>query len=105
MPVKKFQQGRERNFRLLFDEHPHPMWVVDPEKREIVEANAAAAALYGYSQEEFRCRPLSSIEVTEAEGQATTGSARHRTRDGGIIEVEIASRRINYCGQQVELSV
>src|SRR5437773_10316345 len=99
MPVRKFQQGRERKFRLLFDEHPHPMWVVNPVKRDVVEANAAAAALYGYSQEEFRGLPLSSIEVTEEGGQATNGSMRHRTRDGGIIEVEIASRGIDYFGQ------
>src|SRR3954451_22227902 len=105
MPVKKFQQERERKFRLLFDEHPHPMWVVDPAKRVVVEANAAAAALYGYSQEEFRGLPLSSIELTEEGSQASPGSCRHQTRDGGIIEVEIVSREIDYFGQTAELSV
>ena len=42
------------------------MWVFDPESRSIVEANAAAGALYGYSREEFRGLPLSAIQVDDA---------------------------------------
>ncbi len=82
------------------------MWVVDPATASILEANTAAAALYGYSQEEFRGLPLEALSVREeAPRGVVTDSVRHRTRSGGIIELETASKEIEYCGQSAELTV
>jgi signal transduction histidine kinase/CheY-like chemotaxis protein len=80
------------------------MWVFDPESRCIVEANTAAAALYGYSREEFRGLPLSSIEVND--GSAPAGATRsHRTKSGRIIEVDSASHGFPYGNRAAELVV
>jgi len=38
------------------------MWVFDPERRQILEANEAACALYGYSRDQFRGMELSRIQ-------------------------------------------
>jgi PAS domain S-box-containing protein len=98
MPAKILLKDKDRKFRLLFGEHPHPMWIVDPQECKILEANAAAAALYGYSQEEFCGLPLDAVEVHDENLQSATGPRRHRTSSGGIIEVEIATHTIEYGG-------
>src|SRR5208283_6129919 len=52
MPAKRLLRSRDKRFRILFQEHPQPMWILDPQGQHL-EANAAACALYGYSSEEF----------------------------------------------------
>ena len=56
MPVKQLLKDKDpdRKFRLLFEDHPQPMWVFDAESQRFLEANRPAADLYGYSIEEFR---------------------------------------------------
>ena len=41
---------REESSRLLFDENPIPMWVVDKETRRFLAVNNAAMSHYGYSR-------------------------------------------------------
>ena len=62
-PLK--DQDTDKKFRLLFEDSPQPMWVLDPQSRVFLEANAAACALYGYSQDEFRGMSLSAIQSSE----------------------------------------
>src|SRR5580693_9732269 len=52
MPVKQLFKDQDRKFRLLFEEHPQPMWVFDAEGQCFLEANQPAAELYGYRSEE-----------------------------------------------------
>jgi PAS domain S-box-containing protein len=106
MPVKRVPKDRENQLRLLFDEHPNPMLIVDPETGRILEANVAAVALYGYSRDEFRNVRWESLRVHDdlPRGLATD-SVRHRTRGGGIIEIEASSRTIDYGGRPAELKV
>jgi two-component system, cell cycle sensor histidine kinase and response regulator CckA len=92
---------RDRSFRLLFDGHPQPMWVVDPQEGKILEANAAAANLYGYSQDEFRGLDLQAIESPHEAGH--NGHTHHRTRQGEMVEIESASQPLEYQGQDAEL--
>ena len=105
MPAKRLLKDKDRKFRLLFSEHPHPMWIVDPQERKVLEANAAAAALYGYSTEEFRGLSLDVLEVHDGTLQSATGPQRHRTSSGGIIEVDIATHSIEYDGRTADLAV
>ena len=102
-PARKQRAFKDRKFHLLFEEHPQPMWVFDPESRSIVEANAAAAALYGYSREEFRGLPLSSLQLDDAAAPGVT--RRHRTKSGRIIEVDSAAHGFPYGDRAVELVV
>ena len=63
MPAKQLLRDKDKKFRLLFEEHPQPMWIFDPESQKILEANPAAAALYGYSRDEFRAMPATGPPV------------------------------------------
>ena len=63
MPARKPLSDKDRKFQLLFEEHPQPMWVFDPVRKMILDANQAASTLYGYEREEFRHMPLSEIQV------------------------------------------
>ena len=44
---------REESFRLLFDNNPVPMWVIDRESLRFLAVNEAAVTHYGYSREQF----------------------------------------------------
>jgi PAS domain S-box-containing protein len=104
MPAKKLLSDKDKKFQLLFEEHPQPMWVFDPVRKVILEANQAAAALYGYDRDEFRCMPLSDIQVNGVEAEA--GASRsHRTKTGRIIEVDAAAHGFRYGRRAVELVV
>ena len=41
------------SFRLLFENNPVPMWVVERSTLQFIDVNSAALELYGYTREEF----------------------------------------------------
>jgi len=82
------------------------MWVFDPGSGKIIEANAAAAALYGYSREEFRGMELRSLEAENNGGSGEPVSTRsHRTKSGRVIEVDVAAHGFEYGTRPAELVV
>jgi two-component system sensor histidine kinase/response regulator len=95
----------ESRYRLLFERNPNPMWVYDPETLRFLAVNEAAVHHYGYSQDEFLSmslrdiRPPQEIQALEEavrdrhEGRSQS-SARHRKKDGTIIEVEMTASDI-----------
>ena len=105
MPAKQLFQDKERKFQLLFEDHPQPMLVTDPAERIILEANAAAAALYGYTREQFRGMSLDAVGVSEEKAQTSGSPLRHRTSNGRIIDVEVAQHHIDFGGQAAELVI
>ena len=96
MPAKRLLRDKDKKFRLLFEEHPQPMWIFDPESQKILEANPAAAALYGYSRDEFRAMPLADIQ---GPAHPAASAWRHRTASGRMIDVELAVHEIQYGGR------
>src|SRR5690349_7581864 len=96
MPAKQLLKNKDRKFQLLFEEHPHPMWVLDPATDTVLEANNAAVTLFEYSRDQFRGMPVQTIR---------TGDQRYRTSSGRVIEVEAAGHAIQYGGVQAELVV
>ena len=102
MPAKRLLRDKDKKFRLLFEEHPQPMWIFDPESQKILEANPAAAALYGYSRDEFRAMPLADIQ---GPAHPAASAWRHRTASGRMIDVELAVHEIQYGGRKAELVV
>ncbi len=115
MPAKQLLKGKEKKFRLLFEENPQPMCVFDPLTQQFLEINAAARELYGYSPEEFQRMKLLDVllqEETErflaewkGPAKLVTRSWRHRTKAGRVIDVEMIIREIRYGGQPAALSV
>ena len=91
------------------------MWVLDPERREFLESNAAACQLYGYTQNEFRAMTLSDVEsgeemailpeIVRAPISTTPSAWRHRTKSGRLIDVEIVAYEIDYGGHKAELAI
>ena len=63
MPAKK-NLREDRKFRLLFQDHPQPMWLFDAESRKLIEANEAAVKLYGYTADEMRSMPMDEFQAT-----------------------------------------
>jgi PAS domain S-box-containing protein len=105
MPAKQLFQDKERKFQLLFEDHPQPMLVTDPAERIILEANATAATLYGYTREQLRGMSLDTVVVSEENSEASGSSARHRTSSGRGIDVEVAQHAIEFGGRAAELAI
>jgi two-component system cell cycle sensor histidine kinase/response regulator CckA len=115
MPVKQLLKEKDRKFRLLFEDHPQPMWVLDWETEKFLEANAPARALYGYTRDEFRAMTLADIQGVEDArrfmeelGQSerpASSSWRHRTRNGRAIAVDIAAHEVLYGGRKAVMAV
>ena len=114
MPAKRLLHDRDKKFRLLFHENPQPMWVFDLEGLKILESNAAASGLYGFTADQFRGMPLSDIHGTEEDGRFREwlrqqpehpGTWRHRTKDGRRLDIEMVVHEIAYGGRKAQLAV
>jgi two-component system cell cycle sensor histidine kinase/response regulator CckA len=105
----------DADFRLLFSNHPHPMFVFDRETLEYLDVNEAAIKNYGYSREEFLRMKISDIRPAEdvprlmkvLSKYALTISAlgvwKHRRKNGEIFDVEITSQGIGFGNRQAVL--
>ena len=103
------------DFRLLYDTHPHPMWICDESRGRFLTANEAATKEYGYSVTEFQGMSMSELELPadqEAEevdsvlGEPAEGvRVRHQHKDGRVVWVNMVEREIVYLGQQARLVI
>ncbi len=104
-----------RSRRTLFSENPQPMWVYDVESLRFLEVNDAAVGHYGYSRDEFLEMRITDIHAPEevpdllaevagptATLQPTT-TRRHRTKEGGFIDVQATSHEIDFEGADAAL--
>src|ERR1035441_8626224 len=104
MPVKRLLANQDRKFRLLFEQHPQPMWIVDAATAEFLAVNAAASALYGYTSEEFTSMTLDVVEAPEEAGRfleelrsasrPAASAWHHRDCGGRLIDVRSEERRV-----------
>jgi PAS domain S-box-containing protein len=101
----------EERYRELFESHPVPMAVWDPETLEIIDANDAALRQYGYTLEEIKGLTIDRL-VDRADwprllsriSQLPVGIAggevfRHRRKDGSLIDVEVTGHALEYGGR------
>jgi PAS domain S-box-containing protein len=107
----------EERYHLLFSKNPLPMLVTDAGTLAFLAVNETAARVYGYSVDEFLAMNVRDLRVPEekaalgaqyadAAGRETRlVHAKHRRKDGGIIDVEVISRTFNFDGRQAYLSV
>jgi diguanylate cyclase (GGDEF)-like protein/PAS domain S-box-containing protein len=101
----------EASFRLLFEENPFPMWVVDVETLELLAVNAATCRHYGYTREQMLTMTVEDLRVPDETAQlraefrahkgTQTGGAtrRHITADGRVIDIAIEARPLSYNGR------
>jgi PAS domain S-box-containing protein len=104
----------EERYRLLFQSNPLPMWVYDRSTFAFLAVNEAAISRYGYSRDEFlsmtikEIRPAEAVEtllesISEAPEFNSTGTWKHKKKDGSVIDVEIISHPIVFDGRQAKL--
>ncbi len=98
----------ERNYRMLFEGHPQPMWLYDVDTFAFLKVNDSAVARYGYSRAEFMAMTIKDIRPPEdvakllEHGAAPlpdsdrTGPWRHLLKDGSAIQVLITSHGVTF---------
>ena len=112
----------EKQYRLIFDGNPNPMWVFDQETLAFLEVNDAAVQHYGYSREEFLgmtvkdLRPAGEVpamleyvhKLVAEETPSKLGLAgvwKQRKKDGSLIDVEIKWSTISFKGRPASLTM
>jgi two-component system cell cycle sensor histidine kinase/response regulator CckA len=103
------------SFRLLFSNHPLPMWVYDAETFCFLEVNDAAINRYGYTRDEFMGMTILDIRLPEDRPRLlellarnrsslqTAGEWRHVTKTGEMMDVEIVSHKLVFSGRKAAL--
>jgi len=98
----------ERQYRLLFTQHPHPMWMFDLRTGRILAANQAALVQYGFSQQEFAALTAKDLLAREATEAFLADSARpcstverrgiwrHRRKDRSAVNVEVMAMDLRF---------
>ena len=114
--AQKALEDSEQRYRMLFDIHPHPMWVVENKSLRFLAVNQAAVNHYGYSREEFLSMTAEQLRYPEDIAQLLEGfedqsrsymrrAARHRKKNGEPIDVEILSFNLEFDGKPARLAV
>jgi len=116
MRDQKALEESEERYRLLFEVHPQPMWVVDANSLAFLAVNSAALGLYGYSRDEFRA--MTADQIRPAEDVAGLREAfkdrsadyrqrvwRHRKKNGDLIHVRVVSFNLEFSGRPARLGV
>jgi two-component system, cell cycle sensor histidine kinase and response regulator CckA len=108
-------QQAARRARLVFEAHPQPMWVFDVDTLSILAVNDAAVYTYGWSREEFLAMTIMDLLAPDDPSPGLAGTvervgqrgesalARHRRRDGSVVEMEIISHELELDGRRVRL--
>ena len=104
------QRQTEKEYRILFDESPLPMWVIDIETLRFLRVNRAACDLYGYSVDEFlqmTPRDIRILEDQEIFDEVALPQikdlhdevpiiVRHKKKNGDLIEVRLMNHVIQF---------
>jgi PAS domain S-box-containing protein len=107
-------EASERQYRLLFESNPQPMFAYERDTLRIVAASNAAVAAYGYSCEELRAMSLNDlvppgdperVAVLPRSGFGDATQARHRRKDGTVIDVEITSDDVVIGGRECRIAL
>jgi hypothetical protein len=104
----------EAEHHVLFEHHPAPMWIFDPDSLAFLAVNEAAVRHYGWSRDEFQTMTLMDLRAADEamssfEGhdapRADVALAQHRRKDGSRIQVEITSGPVTYHGRRARLAL
>jgi len=114
--AQKALEDSEQRYRMLFDIHPHPMWVVENTTLRFLAINQAAVHHYGYAREEFMSMTAEQLRYPEDIAKLLRDfqdqshsymnrAARHRKKNGEAIDVEIVSFNLEFDGKPARLAV
>ncbi len=99
-------------YRTLFEAESDTIFLLDEETADILDANNAAAALYGYSKEEFKkmkamdlsAEPVKTKTSIKLDARTHIPIRHHRKKDGTVFPVEITASACELRGQKVHIS-
>jgi diguanylate cyclase (GGDEF)-like protein/PAS domain S-box-containing protein len=100
----------------LFDQHGAVILIADPQTGDIIYANDAAAAFYGYDSEQLKAMNMSQISaaspedtVQELQGAASSKESgltlKHRLASGETRDVEVLSYPVQADGKTLLFSI
>jgi len=115
MEAEKLRASEER-FRNLFDKNSSVMMLIEPDSGQIVDANGATAAFYGYSKEQLVGMLISDINILPPEKIAEESQRAlheernyfhfsHRLASGELRQVEVHSSPIQSDGRVLLFSI
>lgn len=108
--IQKALMLSEKKYKLLFEETPISMWIVDIENNKCLDVNKSAIKTYGYSKEAFLKLPITGLHPNSNpdykiwKALAIDSAQRkikewlHQKKDGTIINVSIQTSDIMYDG-------
>jgi len=106
--AEELVHASQQRYQQLFEASPTPLMIYEAASLEILEVNPAMVEHYGFTREELLAmtvkdiRPADDlpefIEHLQETGRTAerTRTARHRKKDGSIIQVEINSHAITW---------
>jgi diguanylate cyclase (GGDEF)-like protein/PAS domain S-box-containing protein len=106
----------EDDFRVLFETHPTPMWVYDPDTLRFLTVNEAAVRLYGYTPQQYAAMTVLDIRP-ERERQRMLAAVRarsdlgrperwqHLKANGEAMEVLTYGRNVRFDGIDAILAI
>jgi PAS domain S-box-containing protein len=101
----------EERYRQLFEMESDAIFLVDNATGAILEVNASACGLYGYSREEMLRVKNTDLSAEPEDTTAATRQRRprvpvryHRRKDGTVFPVEITARHFNWRGREVHVA-
>ena len=112
--AEELRKSKEE-YRFLFEANPQPMWIFDLRSFRFLSINKAAARAYGFSDAEFKAMTAKDLFAEEEARAFVAESAksgagiesrrlwRHCRKDGSMIDVEISSVDLMYCGYPARL--
>ena len=106
----------EARYRSLFQDNHAVMLLIDPKTGDIVDANPAACAFYGFSKEELTARKITEINTLSPEevfaemelakkDKRRQFHFRHRLARGEVRDVEVFSGPLRLQGQDLLYSI
>jgi len=95
----------EEKFRRLFEDHLAVKLLIDPNTREIIDANNSAAEYYGWTRDELKQMKIEQINTQSSDEinmniekvnsqKEIQFEFKHQLKDGSIRDVEVFSSRI-----------
>ena len=109
----------EINCTDFFNLNPLPSWIYEIATFQILEVNAAAIELYGYSRKEFLSLTLRDLgpkedfsklddflrNIDTTEGKIQFGILSHQKKNGNLIQMDIVGHKVNFNNKKCILNI
>ena len=102
----------EEKYRTLFQVESDAVFLIDEETADILDANASAVAMYGYTKKELltlkamdlSAEPEKTRKIINSKSDTHIPLRYHRKKDGTVFPVEIHARDYALFGKRINIS-